>query len=624
VNIPGTDGPSRPLTDSARDQYRSVILALLGATFVGTVGAVVAGLLLENAALLNAAVTFGISTGVLIGVAVAQAIRARPAKTPDVIANPASERDMSPASREDPPTPDGATSAVSSQLPAGVHRSRVPARLVELTARGREWISNNGELQNIALATAIAGAVATVLVFQTSSDSTSTPTAFVAAVAAAMFLGEAGLGATAVRYLAELDPVQLPEGPALCKGARVVSWILVAGALSIGAQWTGQLQVLRILGLIVLAVNLSVCYGLMANRPAADGRMIFPLDLGVFSTLGSRTNVLASILDSAERQLGIDLRSTWALTVVRHSLEPLVIGLFAVGWLSTSLTVVGVQEQGLVERLGVPVEGPPLLSGIHVHWPRPIDRVIRIPVQRVQLLTVGHEGQEEGGPENVLWARQHAANEYTLLLGNGRDLITVDAAVQFRIADARAWWYHTQNPGDALRAIAYRAVMRTTVNRTLAEALSENLKTMTAHMQTMVQEDADALGLGVEVLGFTVGGMHPPVMVALEYQAVVSAELGKVTAVVNAQQVRNRTVPYAEAAVLRAEYAARSEGAEMLATAAGDAWSFLTLQSQYRAAPEEYFFRRRLETMEKGLGNRRFTVLDSRFQRDGGELWMIP
>ena len=78
-------------------------------------------------------------------------------------------------------------------------------------------------------------------------------------------------------------------------------------------------------------------------------------------------------------------------------------------------------------------------------------------------MTVGHEGEEEGGPENVLWARQHAANEYTLLLGNGRDLITVDAAVQFRIADARAWRYHCQNPADALRAIAYRAVMRSTV-----------------------------------------------------------------------------------------------------------------------------------------------------------------
>ena len=49
-----------------------------------------------------------------------------------------------------------------------------------------------------------------------------------------------------------------------------------------------------------------------------------------------------------EAQLGIDLRSTWALTVVRRSLEPLLIGLCLVGWLSTSLTVVA-EEQGLVE-----------------------------------------------------------------------------------------------------------------------------------------------------------------------------------------------------------------------------------------------------------------------------------
>ena len=42
------------------------------------------------------------------------------------------------------------------------------------------------------------------------------------------------------------------------------------------------------------------------------------------------------------------------------------------------------------------------------------------------------------------------------------------------------------------------------------------------------------------------------------------------------------------------------------------------------AAPEEYLFRRRLETLEKGLAGRRFTVVDSRFQRDGGELWLTP
>jgi regulator of protease activity HflC (stomatin/prohibitin superfamily) len=376
---------------------------------------------------------------------------------------------------------------------------------------------------------------------------------------------------------------------------------------------------------MVMTINAVVCVSLLALKPHGEEPVgAFPLDFGILSLLGSRPNVLASILDSAERQLGIDLRSTWALTVVRRGLEPLLVGLAAVGWLSTSWTVVGISEQGLVERLGVPVGGATLQPGLHLHWPWPVDRVFRIPVQRVQVLTVGHDGEEKGGPEDVLWARQHAANEYTLLLGNGRDLITVDAAVQFRIADARAWHYHSQNPGDALRAIAYRAVMRTTVNRTLAEALSENVVTTTARMRAMVQQDADALSLGVEVLGFTVGGMHPPVVVASAYQAVVSAELGKVTSIVNAQALRNETVPAAEASALMGGNSARAEGATALARAVGESWSFLTLHAQYQAAPQEYLFRRRLETLEKNLAGRRFTIVDSRFQRDGGELWLMP
>jgi regulator of protease activity HflC (stomatin/prohibitin superfamily) len=126
------------------------------------------------------------------------------------------------------------------------------------------------------------------------------------------------------------------------------------------------------------------------------------------------------------------------------------------------------------------------------------------------------------------------------------------------------------------------------------------------------------------VVAFTVGGMHPPVPVASDYQAVVSAELGKVTAAVNAQVFRNQTVPAAEAAVVTGENAARAEGVQALARAAGNAWSFRTLESQYLAAPEEYRFRRRLETLENGLAGRHFTVVDTRISRDGGELWLVP
>ena len=68
--------------------------------------------------------------------------------------------------------------------------------------------------------------------------------------------------------------------------------------------------------------------------------------------------------------------------------------------------------------------------------------------------------------------------------------------------------------------------------------------------------------------------MHPPVPVASAYEEVVSAELGRVTAAVDAQAYRNATVPAAEAAVIAGENAARAEGLENMALASGQAWSF--------------------------------------------------
>jgi regulator of protease activity HflC (stomatin/prohibitin superfamily) len=555
--------------DFRRDPYHGVVTLLLALSLVGAAAAVAGGFRLANPVVLDTAVALGISAGVLGGVALTRMARARPRKS-------------------------------GLSIP--------PVRNPE----------------TVRIGTATAGGLAIGLI-QLMSLPDIRPDPLEAGIGAALCLVAAGLAATAVRYLAEIDPARLPEGPGLCRGARVMTWLLVLAAVSIGCEWARFATTVRVLNLLVVTVILAVCHGLfMARVPATEVVEAFPLDLGALSFFGGRTNILASVLDGVQHQLGIDLRSTWALIVVRRSLEPLIVGLCVVGWLSTSLTVVGVAEQGLVERFGVPVNGAPLQPGLHAHWPLPIDHVLRIPVQRVQLMSVGHEGQEEAGPEDVLWARQHAANEYTLLLGNGRDLITIDAGVQFRITDPRAWTYNWQNPADVLKAIAYRAVMRSTVNHTLAEALSENLVTTTAQMRAMVQHDADVLRLGIQVLAFTVGGMHPPVMVAADYEKVVSAELGKVTAVVNAQAERNRIVPLAESTALVNANAARADGARDRALSAGEAWSFRTLEMQYRLSPQDYLFRRRLETLERGLMGRAFTVVDHRFERDGGVLWLNP
>jgi regulator of protease activity HflC (stomatin/prohibitin superfamily) len=599
-----------PTAARARDPYREVIAILLVGALAGVAGAGVGSTMLANPVLLDTAVAFLLAAGMLLGVLVAQISRAKP---PTVV-EPAPELGLA----------EPVESSASPDLWTAEEGRNPHSVTGDIRARIEHWFGRLGTLGKIGVGTVAVGvfAIGQVLT-QTFLIIAVTPRQ--AGIAAAACLVAAGLAATAAHYLASVDVEVLPEAPGLCRGARVMAWILVLAAGSMGLEWARQHALLEVLHYAILIVNAAVCYTLfMAVRPTAEPLTIFPTDLGPLSMLGSRNNILGSVLDSGERQLGIDLRSTWALTVVRRGLEPLAISLFLLGWLSTSLTVVGVQELGLVERLGVPVAGDPLAPGLHAHWPWPVDRVFRIPVRRVEAINIGHEGEETEGPENVLWAVAHAANEYTLVLGNGRDLVTIDAALQYRIVDARAWRYHCQNPGDALHALAYRAVMRNTVNRTLADVLSENIAALADTMSAMVQQGADSMGLGIKVVGFTFGGMHPPVDVAASYEAVISAEIRKVTAVVNAQVFRNETLPNAQSTVLVGENTARAEAAQTLAVAAGKAWSFRTLESQYRGDPGLSVFRRRLETLELGLAGHPFAVVDARFLRDGGEIWVNP
>jgi regulator of protease activity HflC (stomatin/prohibitin superfamily) len=641
---------NRPLvTESHRNPYRGVLILLFAAALAGMAGAIASGAYIDNPVVYGVAITLGLSAGVLAGVIVALMIRARPplpaeeeAPQPETVGEivlakvagsdvivplqtPATSALPPPHDTTPPNTgpPDGAKA--KKQWAEVLLRGPVKSGLQVAVVWIRQWLHEVGPVGIIRVGTAILGVMA-IAELLWRGVTIAPPVGLVAGIEAAVALVAAGLVSVGVRYLSGIESAELPESPGLVQGARIVAWILVLAAISAGVGWLSQLTILQVLFFVILAIDATICYGLFrARRPADETREVFPLNLGVLPVLGRRTNILASVQDAVEAQFGIDLRSTWALTVVRRGLEPLVMGLCVVGWLSTSLTVVAPDEQGLVEHSGVAAKGAPLEPGLHIHWPWPVDQVFRIPVKHVDMLTVGHEGEEEGGPENVLWAYKHAENEYTLLLGNGRDLLTVDAQVQFRVADAHAWRYNCQNPAEALKALSYRAVTRSIVSRTLADALSENVAAWTGQMKAEIQRDANRLGLGIEVLGFTVGGMHPPVNVATDYQAVVSAELRKVTAVVNAQAFRNRTLPDAQASVLTGEATARSDAADAIARAAGEAWSFRALESQYRASPEEYYFRRRLETLEKGLAAAGpFTVVDSRFQRDGGELWVIP
>ena len=432
-----------------------------------------------------------------------------------------------------------------------------------------------------------------------------------------------------LRHFSSLSTVDLPEAPALARWGRIAVWLAALPVLSgLGRWWVPSApwaSALRWSGGLILIAIAAEMFPLTLKEWSEDVSRPLPLaDLVIVRVLGSRANPIASTLDALEEFLGVDLRGSWALRVIRNGAEPLAIVALFIGWLATSLTQVKLHEQGIVERFGRMLPGAALAPGLHVHFPWPIDRVRREPTARVLFVTVGHEGVEaaDAAPENVLWARQHEANEFMFLLGDGRDLVTIDGTVRYRIRDLRAYLTSTADESALLRGIVYAAVTHRTVDRSLDQVLSENLDAFTRDIARAVQADADALGIGVEILGMTVGGMHPPVVVASEYEAVVSAQVRRDTLITDARGDAEHDVPTAEAAALGRVSQAQADAAATIAGARGGAEEFRGMRASLAVEPELFQYRRRLEALESGLAGRRMLILDDRLERDGATLWM--
>ena len=644
MNMRELSNPPAKEASSNNDQYRIVLIVFLGAALVGVAVSIAAGFTFGNPVLLDAAISLGLSACILGGILVtpisvrmlAKGTAKSSIPTAVVVKEPMPERELElaavrasaaqPALAAVPaPAEEAETPAAPKELPP-VDRATLLSQ-IELPIRIWNSFRGLGAAGMIRVVVATLGILAIGATWSTTLFTVSLTT-LVAAIAAGVCLIAAGLAATAVRYLADIEPTRLPEAPEFCRGARVVAWILVVAAASIGIEWAWQLTILRVLHFVVLAINLAVCYGLFAMKPRPEEKasFTFPLDLGVLSILGSRTNVLASILDAGRAAT----RYRSALHVGAHGRPP------QPGAARHRPVLVGL-------ALDVPDRGGGRGAGSRRASGRAVGRAAA-PAGASPALAVARgsgvsdSGAARAGADSRPRGRggrrdrrtccgrvEHAANEYTLLLGNGRDLITVDAAVQFRIADARAWRYHSQNPADALRAIAYRAVMRSTVNRTLSDALSENVVTLTAQHARPWCSRMPTLSVSASR---SWGSRSAACIRRCRWPPTIRPSSprnsGRSLRSSMRRPIAIRRCPPPRLPWSVSENTARAEGAEALARAAGEAWSFRTLESQYRAAPEEYLFRRRLETLEKGLAGRRFTVVDSRFQRDGGELWVMP
>lgn len=369
--------------------------------------------------------------------------------------------------------------------------------------------------------------------------------------------------------------------------------------------------VLRLL-MLVLAAEFLLNFVLDFYRPRSPGEEPRPAFdsrfLGLFSEPGG---IARSIADAINYQFGFDVSSTWFYQLLQRSVVPLIgFGVLTL-ILASSLVFVESGERAVIEHFGQKqaLVGP----GLHVKWPWPIDKAFRVAVDRVHELKIGvdMESEDKGKKDElILWTNQHSQEPHLMVLlstpelarhirsneggpetqpaaaagmeaeavaNAGTDtpgtqpagqedtskavpvsMLRVAATIQYRVRDAWSWLTSYEDPEAMLQAIANREILRFCASADVMELMGLGRGEIEQAIWDAIQQSADDVNLGVDLIFFGLQGVHPPETLAEDFQKVISAEYERIAAINSAEAEANKKLTEAAGDVRKARLLAEA------------------------------------------------------------------
>lgn len=467
-------------------------------------------------------------------------------------------------------------------------------------------------------------------------------TVFIPLTQPTVALGVLGLGGLILflvgRYSAGLTRLQGerllgPGANCLLLGA----YLYFLAAVAIVVVWAGGIsQVDRFAALALclllglLAVESLVALVLEIYRPRIKGRAPRVLyESRLIGLLSHPEGLVTTAAHALDYQFGFKVSETWFYRFMEKALGWLLLAQLALLVLSTSFVFVWAGEEALLERFGRPVAGREVLQpGFHLKWPWPVDRVYRFRTQRIQSAHVGFKHEEETEREQtVLWTVKHTEDEFHLMVA-GRELtdltvtnraqekkappvslLSASIPVHYRVRDLQAWTYRYRDADRLLEDVATGEVVRYMVSADVEQVMSTGRMQASEELRKRVQERADQLNLGLEVLLVGLADLHPPLAVAGAYEEVIGAGQKREANILDARAHEIRTNAMAAAEASRTKQQAVAERHRVEVSALAEAAYFTNQIAAFVASPSVYSQRAYLHTLGRGSGDTRKVIV---------------
>jgi len=434
----------------------------------------------------------------------------------------------------------------------------------------------------------------------------------------------AGLSRIANQRLLQASASYLMLGSVLC----------MVGAIVHALIWLGYPFLDKIIGKILIVflavVALETLLSLIMEiyRPrvrGTGGRVLYESRL--IGLLGQPDGLIRTAAEVLDYQFGFKVSETWVYRFLENALAWIVLAQLTLLFLSSSVVVIGPNEEAILERFGKPVQGKEILtSGLHFKYPWPIDRVFRYPTREVQTIYVGFNPESEVSKSKlILWTVSHYKDEFNMLLASKDvaigasdssaeqavpvNLLSVNIPVQYHVKDIKKWLLQHADSHTLLENIANREVISYLTSKDIDQIMADGRLQAGEDLKAKIQAKAEALG--AEIIFVGLDGIHPPVKVADAWEAVIGSLQEKETTVLNATAYAANKLPNSYAEATNIVFLADTHGNTKTNLAYAQAQSFENQCKAWSASPSVYYHRSYLESFANATKNTRKFIIGS-------------
>lgn len=283
---------------------------------------------------------------------------------------------------------------------------------------------------------------------------------------------------------------------------------------------------------------------------------------------------------------------------IKKYLGKILIGLFLIIAIFSSVRTVGPEEEGVVVQLGEYNRTVP--PGLSFMLPFGIENMFKIPVQRQLKQEFGFRTTNAGRSSDYTKA---GYSDESMMLTGDLNLTDVEWVVQYRITDSYKYLFKVRNADKTLRDMSESVMRKVVGDRTVNEVLTVGRQEVASNMEVLLQEMCDDYENGIRIDQVVLQDVNPPEPVKPSFNAVNQAQQERETLINQAEAEYNRVIPRARGEAEETIQLAEAFALNRVNRSIGEAERFKDLFEAYMKAPEVTKQRIYLETMEKILPN---------------------